>query len=185
MNYSLKQYLDADWERLSALRGTPSRPRNWASHLEPRFAPVVLVRYAQIAYLLGWRRLAKLFSLANFMLFKLEVPALLDIGPGLVIPHPQGTVLGARSIGANATIFHQVTLGGSVADFTFTPSLRPVIGDDVTISVGAKILGPVHLGDACVIGANAVVITDVPAGALAVGVPAKIKKQDERGNLDE
>ena len=178
MSHSLKQYLDADWERLSALCGASGRPRRWSSYLQPRFAPVVLVRCAQITHARGLRRLAKLFSLTNFMIFKLEVPAILDIGPGLVIPHPQGTVLGASRIGANATIFHQVTLGGSVADFSFNPSLRPVVGNDVTLSVGAKILGPVHLGDGCVVGANAVVITDIPAGTLAVGVPAKVKKQD-------
>lgn len=185
MNYSLKQFLDADWERLSALCGRPSQPRSWSSLLQPRFAPVVLVRYAQNAHARGWYRLAKLISLANFMLFKLEVPARLDIGPGLVIPHPQGTVLGACRIGTNATIFHQVTLGGNVADFGFNPSLRPVVGDDVTLSVGAKILGPIRLGDSCVVGANAVVLCDVPPGALAVGVPAKIKMSAAEEGLDE
>ena len=186
MNLSLKQYLDADWERLSIVCGwPPGRPRNWVSYLHPRFAPVALVRCARSAYAHRLHRLAKLFSLANFLVFKLEVPAFLDIGPGLVIPHPQGTVLGACKIGNNATIFHQVTLGASSADFGFNPSLRPVVGNDVTLSVGAKILGAVHLGDGCVVGANAVVITDVPAGAVAVGVPAKIKKEGERMSADE
>jgi serine O-acetyltransferase len=185
LNYSLKHYLDADWERLSALCGRPGLPRKWTSNFQPRFAPVVLVRYAQIAHLRGWYRLAKLFSLANFILFNLEVPARLYIGPGLVIPHPQGTVLGACRIGDNATIFHQVTLGGSVADFIFDPSLRPVIGNDVTLSVGAKVLGSIKLGDSCVVGANAVVLSDVPPRALAVGVPAKIKMYGEEDVLDE
>ena len=181
----MKHYLDADWERLSALCGKPGIPRQWISHFQPRFAPVVLVRYAHFVHLRGWCRLAKLFSLANFIFFNLEVPASLYIGPGLVIPHPQGTVLGACRIGANATIFHQVTIGGSVADFKFDPNLRPVIGNDVTLCVGAKILGVIKLGDFCVVGANAVVLSDVPPRALAVGVPAKIKMSGEEENLDE
>lgn len=185
MKYSLRQYLDADWKRLSVLSGAPSRPRYLKSYFHPRFLPVVLVRCAQITYSHGWTRLAKVFGLINFIIFKLEVPARLEIGPGLVIPHPQGTVLGAHKIGANAIIFHQVTLGGSLADFEFDPGLRPIVGNDVTLSVGAKVLGPVHLGDACVVGANAVVLIDVPAGALAVGVPAKIKKLDDKGSFDE
>lgn len=174
MSGTLKEYLDADWARLCTLLETPGVPRRLSSHLGPRFAPVTLVRCAQIAHTRGCLRIAKAFSLANFMLFNLEVPARLPIGPGLVIPHPQGIVLGAGSIGANATIFHQVTLGGKIADFKYDPSKRPHVGNDVTIAVGAKILGPIHLGDGCVIGANAVVLCDVPAARLAIGVPAKI-----------
>ena len=185
MNYSLKQYLDADWERLSALCGRSGQPRPRIGLLQPRFAPVVLVRWAQNAHVLGWYRLAKLISLANFMLFKLEVPARLEIGPGLVVPHPQGTVLGACRIGINATIFHQVTLGGGVADFGFDASLRPIVGNDVTLCVGAKILGPIRLGDSCVVGANAVVLCDVPPKALAVGVPATIKMPVAEESTDE
>lgn len=174
MTLKLKQYLDADWVRLCSLMGTPGRPRGFTVHFGPRFAPVTLVRLAQVANQRGYFRLAKIFSLMNFLLFNLEVPSRLYIGPGLVIAHPQGTVLGAGKIGMNATIFHQVTLGGVVADFAFDSEKRPLVGDNVTISVGAKILGPVKLGCGCVIGANAVVLNDVPSGALAVGVPAKV-----------
>jgi serine O-acetyltransferase len=185
MAYTLKYYLDADWARLCSLIGTPDIPRRWTHHFGPRFAPVALVRYAQIAHARGYRRIAKVFSLVNFMLFNLEVPARLAIGPGLVIPHPQGTVLGASKIGINATIFHQVTLGGKVADFEYDAEKRPCVGDNVILSVGAKILGPVQLGDGCVIGANAVVLDDVPPGAMAVGVPAKIHVPAAEGSQDE
>jgi len=185
MSLTLKEYLDADWARLCSLLGTPGVPRHLTSHFGPRFAPVTLVRLAQIAHISGYRRIAKVFSLVNFMLFGLEVPARLPLGPGIVIPHPQGIVLGAGSIGANATIFHQVTLGGRIADFEYDPQKRPHVGDNVTISVGAKILGPFHLGDGCVIGANAVVLCDVPPSALAVGVPAKIRLLDEARDSDD
>jgi serine O-acetyltransferase len=178
MPLKLKEYLNADWARLCALLGRPGTQRSLISHFGPRFAPVTILRFAQVAHVHGYLRLAKLFSLANFILFNLEVPARLYIGPGIVIPHPQGTVLGACSIGENATIFHQVTLGGRVADFEYDPNKRPRVGHNVTISVGAKILGPLHLGDGCVIGANAVVLCDVPPASIAVGVPARISLLD-------
>lgn len=178
MNNTLKYYLDADWSRLSHLAGIKGAPRRWSSHFGPRFAPVTLIRLAQVSHSRGYARLAKIASLMNFLVFNLEAPARLQIGPGLVIPHPQGIVLGAREIGSNVTIFHQVTLGGKVADFSYDPACRPQVGDNVTLSVGAKILGPLMLGDGCTIGANAVVLEDVPPGATAVGIPARLLLAD-------
>jgi serine O-acetyltransferase len=109
----------------------------------------------------------------NFLIFKIEVPTSLKIGPGLVIPHPQGTVLGAQEIGANVTIFHQVTLGAKTADFSYDLSQRPKVCDGVTLSVGSKVLGALTLGEGAIIGANAVVLDDIPPGTTAVGIPAK------------
>jgi serine O-acetyltransferase len=71
------------------------------------------------------------------------------------------------------TLRHGVTLG---LRRTGVPG-APVVCDGVDIGAGAKILGPVHIGDGAVIGANAVVLCDVPAGSLAVGVPARIKRR--------
>lgn len=87
--------------------------------------------------------------------------------------HTQGTVLGAASIGKNFTVYHQVTLGAIEMDFNYTPFLRPTIKDNVVVGVGAKVLGGLTLGNDCVIGANAVVLHDVPEGFTAVGVPAR------------
>jgi serine O-acetyltransferase len=168
------ELLDADWARLCTLSGQAGRPRRWASAFSPRFAPVWLLRTGQALWAGGWPRLAKLPGLLNAVLFGLEVPARLPIGPGLVIAHTYGTILGAARIGARATIFHQVTLGAREADFHFDATKRPVVEDDVTLAAGAKVLGPVTLGQGCTVGANAVVLADVPAGALAVGVPARI-----------
>lgn len=169
-----KALLDADWERLHTLAGWPARRRRWTSSLSPRFAHLVLLRTAQVWHARGHHVAAKVPSLLNMVIFGLEVPARLSIGPGLVMPHPQGIVLGARSIGRNATIFQQVTLGGRTADFEYVPERRPAVGEGVTISAGAKILGPVTLGDGATVGANAVVLEDVPSGKTAVGVPARI-----------
>jgi serine O-acetyltransferase len=171
---TLKELLDADWARLAGLLGVPGARRRFATHFSPRFAPVVLVRLAQSMAQKGHRRLANLCRFVNFTVFGLEVPTQVHIGPGLVFTHTQGTVIGAARIGDNATIFHQVTLGASQADFGYDFALRPVVGDGVTLSAGAKILGAVRVGDGSVVGANAVVLCDVPAGALAVGVPARI-----------
>jgi serine O-acetyltransferase len=166
--------LDADWARLQFLCGTAERPRKWASSFSSRFAPVSLLRIAQRLHATGWTRLAKLFSLLNVVLFGLEVPARLQIGPGLVITHTYGTVLGASVIGANVTIYQQVTLGATEADFRFDPTTRPVVRDSVIIAAGAKVLGRITLGTGCTVGANAVVLIDVPPGRVAVGVPARL-----------
>jgi serine O-acetyltransferase len=175
---ALRQILDADWARLMELSGQPSVARRWVHHFSPRFAPVSLIRHAHALQGSGWRRLAKLVQLLNFVVFGLEVPAGLAIGPGLVITHTQGTVLGAAAIGRDVTIYQQVTLGASTADFKYTPSLRPTVEDGVTLTAGAKVLGAVTLGRGCTVGANAVVLADVPAGSLAVGVPARIVAQN-------
>ena len=119
----------------------------------------------------------KLLSLINFVLFGIEVPARLSIGPGLVIPHTQGIVIGAGYIGSNVTIYQQVTLGAKLADFRYDVAQRPHVCDGVVLTAGAKVIGPVRIGERATVGANAVVLSDVPAGALAVGVPARIVSQ--------
>lgn len=163
-----------DWERLMIIEGRPGRPLWPWRLLSPRFLPVVLIRIANALYRKRLGPLAKIASLVNFLIFGIEVPARLTIGGGLVLPHTIGTVLGARSIGSNVTIFHQVTIGATTADFAYDPETRPLIEDGVTIGVGAKVLGNIVLGKNCTIGANAVVLQTVPAGATAVGIPARI-----------
>jgi serine O-acetyltransferase len=91
------------------------------------------------------------------------------IGPGLFISHGQSTILSAERIGANLQVHQGVTIG-----WDYHSARRPIIGDDVFIGAGAKILGAVTVGDGARVGANAVVVCDVPAGATAVGVPARI-----------
>jgi len=108
------------------------------------------------------------------VLFSIEVSARIPIGAGLFLPHTSDTVIGAASIGRNVTIFQGVTLGAKELDMNFIPASRPVIEDDVIIGAGAKVLGGVRIGRGARIGANAVVLIDVPPGAVAVGVPAQI-----------
>lgn len=170
----LSDLLDVDWARLGMLSGATTRPRRLWHAVSPRFAPVALIRTAQCLQAAGWARLAKLPALANFVLFGIEVPPRLPIGPGLVLMHTQGTVLGAATIGANVTLYQQVTLGARDMDFAYTLSLRPTVEDGVVISAGAKVLGGLTLGQGCVIGANAVVLGDVPPRHVAVGIPARL-----------
>lgn len=93
-----------------------------------------------------------------------------SIGPGFVISHGHGTVISARAIGRRLWVHHQVTIGWTYGH----GAGMPTIGDDVFVGAGAKILGPVRVGDGARIGANAVVLRDVPDGATAVGVPAEV-----------
>jgi serine O-acetyltransferase len=102
------------------------------------------------------------------------------IGSGLHLPHANGIIIGdGVVIGTNATIYHQVTIGGRVIGDQ-QMSNYPVIGDNVVIFAGAKVLGSIRIGDNAVIGANSVVLEDVPAGSVAVGVPARTINRRKR-----
>ena len=104
----------------------------------------------------------------NITLHGFDVPPATSIGPGLYVPHPVGTVLSAERIGANVTLISGITVGmRGEGEF-------PIIEDGAFIGAGARILGKVTVGAGAKIGANAVVLKDVPAGATAVGVPARI-----------
>ena len=98
-----------------------------------------------------------------------DIPLNCEIGGGLLIPHPNGIVIhpGAK-VGVNCLIFQQVTLG------TCSQPGTPDLAGHVDIGAGAKILGPVRIGAHAKIGANAVVIGDLPERAVAVGIPARV-----------
>lgn len=93
-----------------------------------------------------------------------------QIGLRLSLPHPNGVVVHADAvIGDDCMIMQQVTIG-QLAD-----GGAPRLGNRVYVGAGAKVLGPIVIGDGARIGANSVVLIDVPAGATAVGVPASVK----------
>ena len=94
------------------------------------------------------------------------------LGPGLFIDHAIGVVIGETAeVGADVTIYHGVTLGGTSLD---TGKRHPTVGDRVTIGAGAKVLGPVTIGHDSRIGANAVVVKPVPPDSVVVGVPGQV-----------
>lgn len=176
-DFKLLPYLAADLRRAQVVvHGTAvgvSNLRLWLGVLSPRFAPVLLCRLAHWFFRLKMSPVAKLVSLLNFFLFGIEIAVRCPIGKGFYLPHTQGTVIGAWSMGENATIFQGVTLGAREVDFSYQEWSRPTVGDDVTIGSGAKVLGGLTLGSGSRIGANAVVLSDVAPGMVAVGVPAK------------
>jgi serine O-acetyltransferase len=115
--------------------------------------------------------LPRLLYLLNRVVFGVVLPPSVELGKGSSLGYSGlGTVIHARArIGAGVRIGTGVTVGGRCEEYEV-----PIIEDGVQIGSGAKIIGPVRIGQGAQIGANAVVLRDVPSGATAVGVPAKI-----------
>lgn len=110
-------------------------------------------------------------------LFAVDISYKARLGPGIVIVHGFGVVIGSDTrIAGDCCIFHGVTLGDRGSEWVNSdrPDGHPRIGRDVMFGAGAKVLGPITIGDNCVIGANAVVLSDVPSDSVAAGVPAKV-----------
>lgn len=169
--------LRSDVERYRGMRGQQDRVSTLTLLLtcfNPRMAPVALLRLAEFFHARHLGPLAKLCAMLNVLVFGIEVSPQVKIGGGLFLPHTVGTVIGAECIGENCTIMQGVTLGTSEPDMDFTVSERPVVGNGVLIGAGAKVIGRVTIGDYAKIGANAVVLKDVPAHGVAVGVPATV-----------
>lgn len=135
--------------------------------LYPGPKAIALHRVAHHFYILKLYFLARLVAEISRWLTGIEIHPGATLGKRLVIDHGFGVVIGETAvIGDDCIIFHGVTLGG----LKFDPVKRhPTVGNKVLIGTGAKILGPIHIGDGAMIGANAVVIRDVPAGATVVG----------------
>lgn len=129
----------------------------------------------RIAHKLYTRRLfflARLISQFSRFITGIEIHPGAKIGRGLFIDHGMGVVIGETAeIGDNVTIYHGVTLGGTGKE---KGKRHPTIGDNVIIGAGAKVLGPIYIGSGAKVGANAVVLKDIPANSTAVGVPSRI-----------
>lgn len=130
-----------------------------------------------------WYRVAhffykrKCFFIARFIsqvaraLTGIEIHPGAKIGKGLFIDHGMGVVIGETAeVGDNVTLYHGVTLGGTGKD---TGKRHPTVGNNVFIGSGAKLLGPIVIGDNVKVGANAVVLKDIPSNCTAVGIPAR------------
>lgn len=117
--------------------------------------------------------LARFFSYRGRKITGIEIHPGATIGKDLFIDHGMGLVIGETTvIGDNVTLYHGVTLGG--VEGVEKTKRHPTIEDNVMIGAGAKILGNITVGENSKIGANAVVLKDVPKNATAVGVPARI-----------
>lgn len=110
--------------------------------------------------------------LVTTVLYSIEIGNDIELGEGINFTHTLGTVIGGTSkVGARVKFMGNNTIG------TAKDNGCPVIEDDVVIGCGARVLGPIRIGRGAFIGANAVVLTDVPPGAVATGIPAKIHER--------
>jgi serine O-acetyltransferase len=113
---------------------------------------------------------AHCIAAANRMLTGVEIPPSVQFGDGLVIMHGHGIVIHADTrVGTDCAIYQQVTIGNRGGS-----EPPPTLGDGVTLYPGAKVLGEIHIGDGASIGANAVVIDDVPSGAVVVAQAPRV-----------
>lgn len=122
---------------------------------------------------------ARLMSQLVRTLTGVEIHPGARIGRRFFIDHANGVVIGETSeVGDDVMLYHQVTLGGTSMAQT---KRHPTIGNHVLVGAGAKILGPVVVGDNSAVGANAVVVKDVPADSSAVGIPAAVRSKKKDG----
>jgi len=134
-----------------------------------------------------WQRGAKLAARITAEITRIltgvEIHPGAVLGPGLFIDHATGLVIGETAeVGEDVTLYHGVTLGGSGRD---TGKRHPTIGDRVIIGAGAKILGAIKVGDDSRIGANAVVVKEVPSSSVVIGVPGQVISRSRPGSPDD
>lgn len=124
------------------------------------------------------RGLARILSQGTRFFTGIEIHPGATIGRRFFIDHGMGVVIGETTeIGDDVMVYHGVTLGGRTLQ---QGKRHPTLGNRVTVGAGAKILGPLSIGDGSAIGANAVVTHDVPADSLATGIPAVVRPRTEK-----
>lgn len=149
----------------------------------PGLHALLIHRLAHRLWHLRLRWLARLTSHIGRFLTGIEIHPGATIGRRVFIDHGMGVVIGETAvIGDDCTLYHGVTLGGT----SWKKGKRhPTLEKGVVIGAGAKILGPITVGAEAKIGSNAVVVKDIPAGATAVGIPARILDQDKTPQRNE
>jgi serine O-acetyltransferase len=165
----------------SAIRAAKERDPAARNSLE------ILLTYSGV-HAIGWHRLAhslwqmglktlgRMVSQLSRFLTGIEIHPGAQVGQGLFIDHGSGIVVGETTIiGDNVSLFQGVTLGGTGKE---TGKRHPTIMDNVTIGAGAKVLGNITIGSGSYIGANAVVLRDVPPNCTVVGVPGRVVREE-------
>lgn len=175
---SLVATLRRDLERL---RATKPNPKPWfvveALLFDNGFQAVVLHRLAHAAKRRGLPVLGPFLGRLGLLLTGAEIAPGASFGPGLLISHGHGIVVGQWTVvGRDAHLHHGVTLG---AKDVGRIDAMPRLGDGVVVGAGAKIIGGVTLGDGALVGPNAFVVHDVPAGGKALAPLAEIRPPKE------
>jgi serine O-acetyltransferase len=135
-----------------------------------------LHRLAHSCWHNGFHLIGRGISHFSRWLTGIEIHPGAQVGPGLFIDHGMGTVIGETAeIGANVTLYHNVTLGGVSWEKV---KRHPTLEDHVVVGAGAQILGPITIGAHSRIGANSVVVKDVPPGSVVVGIPGRIRTRN-------
>lgn len=138
----------------------------------PGFHALYFHRIAHWLWEHGLLFLARFLSHLGRALTGIEIHPGARIGPGFFVDHGMGVVIGETAeLGENVTLYHGVTLGGTSLK---REKRHPTIGSNVVIGAGAKVLGPVVVGDGSRVGANSVVVKDVPADSVVVGIPGRV-----------
>jgi serine O-acetyltransferase len=138
----------------------------------PGYHAILFYRFSNVAWRYKWRLVGRLISNISRFMTGIEIHPGAIIGRRFFIDHGMGVVIGETSeIGDDVTLYQGVTLGGTSLE---KGKRHPTLYDGVIVGSGAQVLGPLKVGAGARIGANAVVLQDVPQGATMVGIPAKI-----------
>ena len=160
--------------------------RWWELPLYPSVYALLLHRLAHVLWILRIPFIPRLISQISRFLTGIEIHPGAKIGKCFFVDHGDGTVIGETcEIGDYVTLFQQVTLGGTGKE---KGKRHPTLRNHVVVAAGAKVLGNIELGEYSKVGANAVVVTDVPPHSTVVGVPGRVVtlrgKRLEGGELD-
>src|SRR3989344_3687623 len=177
----LREYIDSVFQRDPAARSTLEVLTAY-----PGVHALALHRVSHRLWSWRLKWLARMLAQVARWLTGIEIHPGAKIGRRFFIDHGMGVVIGETAeIGDDCTLYHGVTLGGT----TWRKEKRhPTLGNNVVVGAGAKILGPITVGDNARVGSNSVVVKDVPAGATVVGIPGRVigpKKQDTKSQMRE
>jgi len=175
MSFNLKEYFDSIRERDPAAR-------NWLEIITSYPGVHALASHRVAHRLWAWKLkwVARVISQLSRWLTGIEIHPAAKIGKRFFIDHGMGVVIGETAeIGNDCTLYHGVTLGGTSWQ---QEKRHPTLGNNVVIGAGAKVLGPIMIGNDVRIGSNSVVMKDVPDGATVVGIPGRVvvRKDDAK-----
>jgi serine O-acetyltransferase len=160
-------------------RDPAARSRLEVALAYPGFQALLFYKVAHAVWRRGWHILGRFISHLGRWLTGIEIHPGAVIGRRLFIDHGMGVVIGETAeIGDDVTLYHGVTLGGIAPSVNSAAQINrkrhPTVRDGAIIGSGAQVLGPITVGTGARVGANAVVVADVPAGVTVVGIPARV-----------